>query len=437
MDKLPKLLVLSILLATTLTFLLPQPSLADHDRPRVLWVEVNGFIGPAMADHVIEAISNSRGYSAVLITLDTFGGEGQSMFRIIEEGIQLSRVPVIGFVYPPGRKALSAGTYLLMASDLAAMAPFTQIGSAQPVQGGQPITEPKIINPLIEKMRNMAKLHRRNETQAERFITHNDNLSPEEALRLGVIELIASNPEELLEKSHGMKVNTLMKGEVVLNTKDAILEKYDMSLRNKFVQLVSDPLVSALLLSFGSLILILGLLSPGFGAEVLGGIMIVLGLIGQGLSPNAAAVILLLMGAGLIAYELYSPGFGFAGIAGVISLGGALLMLVTFPFAPILIAPEAITEMARLVVGLTAIASGFFGFLIYKATQVIRRKKGYEYGPSGKGRAVDDIGPGKVGYIITGGEYWKATSNVDIKKDSYVRIVGKKEGILVVEPDRS
>jgi membrane-bound serine protease (ClpP class) len=127
----------------------------------VLWIEVDGYISPGTVRHFEEAFAVASRYSAVLVTIDTLGGQADSMLSIVEL-IQRSPVPVIGFVYPEGGKAMSAGAYILMATDFAAMAPGTIIGSGQPVSGGQPVTDSKILNFFAEKMGTLAELHGRN-----------------------------------------------------------------------------------------------------------------------------------------------------------------------------------------------------------------------------------------------------------------------------------
>ncbi len=405
---------------------------ANNDDRRVLWIELNGYVSPAMVDYVKESIRSADEYTAVLITIDTFGGLGDSMFEIID-AILNSPVPVIGYVYPAGRQALSAGTYILLATDYAAMAPHTIIGSAQPVVGGQPTTEPKIINFLKEKMRSLAKLHGRNETQAIRFVTHNDNLGPEEALKYHVIEAIASSPEELLEKADG-KVVKRLEGNVILETRDAELVKVSPSVRSQVLSILSDPIVSSLLISIGIIVLILGFTSPGFGAEIAGGIMVLLGLLGMGFNVNLIGILLVLIGAGLIIYELYLPGFGAFGIGGIISLGLGLVLLIGYPPTPLYVSEAWIQQAYTTIVAVLLIVGGFLVFLIYKALKAQRRRPYLAILPKDIGRAVDDIPRGCEGYVLVAGEYWRAVAVADVKKGEKIRVVEKKDGLLIVEP---
>ena len=265
----------------------------DNSRA-ILWVDVKDFISSGTAEDISTAIqstspaagsaSSSSSYSAVILALDTPGGSLDATFDIID-AIQQSPVPVIGYVYPQGRSAWSAGTIMLLATDYAAMAPVTTIGSAQPVRGTEPVNDTKLINAVAEKAVSLAELHQRNTTQAARFITHNDNLTPEKALERNVIEAVAASPEELLAKADGVTVTTFS-GQKVLHTADAQIVKYESSLRTQLVNFLSNPLIATTFMTIGFFILIYGIISPGFGAEIAGAVMIILGLLGQGLDIN-------------------------------------------------------------------------------------------------------------------------------------------------------
>ncbi len=412
---------------------IPLAAAQSEDR-KVLWVELSEPITAASAENVEAAVQEASGgsYDAVLISLDTFGGSADSTFKIIDS-IQSSGVPVIGYVYPAGKHALSAGTIILMASDYAAMAPYSTIGSSQPVIGAEPTNETKFVNAIVEKLVTLAELHGRNSTQVARFVTDNDNLTPEKALGNHVIEVIAESPEDLLAKAHGAKVRTL-KGEVVLDTLDAQLVKFEPSLRVSLLRVLSDPIVSTTFLSIGTLALILGLTSPGFGAEVLGAALLILGLIGQGFDVNWAALALMAIGAGLLVFELHVHGFGIIGVGGVIVLAAGMALLVAQPLTPMLVPTSRTAEIITTLSLLLIPFAGLFGFLMYKAFKATKIKKVFEKYPTGKGRAVDDISPDKEGYVMIGGEYWKAKSSVHIKAGSTVKAVGDKSGVLSVEP---
>lgn len=414
--------------------LFPLVASQSEAEKRVIWVELNEPITTASAETIAAAVqeTSTGRYNAILISLDTFGGSADSTFKIIDS-IQSSSVPVIGFVYPAGKHALSAGTIILLASDYAAMAPYSTIGSSQPVIGTEPTNETKFVNAIAEKLVALAELHGRNSTQAARFVTHNDNLTPDKALKNHVIEAIAESPEDLLAKADGVKVRTL-KGEVVLDTLDVQLVKYEPSVRVNLLKILSDPIVSTMFLSIGILALILGLSSPGFGAEVLGAALLILGLIGQGFDVNWAALALMGIGAGLLVFELHVHGFGIIGIGGVIILGVGMALLIVQPVTPMLVTTSRTTEIIITLSLLLTPFVGLFGFLMFKAYKATRIKRVFTKYPAGKGRAVDDISPDKEGYVVIGGEYWKAKSSTHIKAGSVVKAVGGESGIISVEP---
>jgi membrane-bound serine protease (ClpP class) len=401
---------------------------------KVLWVELNEPITSGSADKVSAAVqgASAEKYNAILISLDTLGGSADSTFKIIDS-IQSSNVPVIGYVYPQGTNAWSAGTIILEASDLAAMSPYSVIGSSQPVIGTQPTNESKIVNAIVGKLVSLAELHQRNSTQVARFVTQNDNLTPEMALRNHVIEVIANNPNDLMSKANGMTVRTLH-GEVVLDTLNANIVKYQPSVRATLLGILSDPIVATMFLSIGVLAIILGLSHPGFGAEIFGGVILLLGLVGQGFDVNWAALVLMGLGAALLVFELHLHGFGILGVGGVIILAIGMALLVAQPVQPMLVPANYVTDsIITLSVMLIPLAA-LFGFLMYKAYKATKMRKTFTKYPVGKGRAVDDISSEKEGYVSIGGEYWRAKSSTYVKSGSIVKIAGSKDNILLVDP---
>ena len=237
---------------------------------KVLVLEISEAITPASDDIIANAIAKAEneGFEALVISLDTPGGgleETQTIIKTIEN----TTIPVIGYV-PEGGKAWSAGTLILMGTDIAAMAPFTVIGSAQPVQisaeGTKPIEDEKIINALVKFSVATASRHGRNETFAEEVITKNKNLDAQEALEAGVIEYVAPSTPDLLTQINGQVV----KGKI-LRTESASTENYEPPFSLGFLGLISNPILSSLLLTIGLYGIIFGISSPGAGAEAFGG----------------------------------------------------------------------------------------------------------------------------------------------------------------------
>lgn len=408
---------------------------AQGQTPQVLHISIDETITSATADYVEEAIAEAdkRGYDAILLTINTPGGLADATFAITD-GITGSEVPFITFVYPIGGGAWSAGTYILMASDYAAMAPFTLIGSAQPISGLTPVNESKIINAFAGRMGEFAKMHERNGTQARRFVTHNDNLDPEEALRHHVIEAIATTPAELLEKADGVTVRAQYDPKV-LRTKGASLRDYAPSPGNLLLRIVSDPMIATLLITIGLLAIVLGLSSPGWGVEVLGIIMLILGLIGSGFNVNYGALLLIAVGVVLILIEVYSSAHGAAAIGGVIVMTlGAILLVGSPPEPGFFVSPEWFTTFLAVVLGVMAVFGAFFGFLAYKVIIVRKKKPVIGKIPKGYGRTTESIKPGEPGYVMIEGEYWSAVSRVPIDAGKKVRVVGKDGPRLIIEP---
>ncbi|MGI0068698.1 MAG: NfeD family protein, partial [Nitrosopumilaceae archaeon] len=308
---------------------------------------------------------------------------------------------------------------------------YSVIGSSQPVIGTEPTNESKIVNAIVGKLVSLAELHARNSTQVARFVTQNDNLTPEIALRNHVIEVIADNPDDLMSKANGMKVRTVH-GEVVLDTLNATVVKYQPSVRATLLGILSDPIVATMFLSIGILGIILGLSHPGFGAEIFGGVLLLLGLVGQGFDVNWAALVLMGIGAGLLVFELHVHGFGIIGIGGVIILAIGMALLVAQPVQPMLVPTSYAVDTALTLFVMLIPIVALFGFLMFKAYKAAKMKTTFTKYPVGKGRAIDDISD-KEGYVSIAGEYWKAKSSTYIKAGSTVKIVGSKDRTLVVE----
>ena len=417
----------------------------DNNNRAILWVDVKDFISTGTAEDISTAIqstsaaagsasSSYSSFSAIILALDTPGGSLDVTFRIID-AIQQSPLPVIGYVYPQGRSAWSAGTIILLATDYAAMAPVTTIGSAQPVLGTEPVNDTKVINAVAEKAVSLAELHQRNVTQAARFITHNDNLTPEKALERNVIEAVAATPEQLLAIANGTTITTFS-GQKVLHTADAQIVKYEPSLRTQLVNFISNPLIATTFMTIGFFILIYGVISPGFGAEIVGAVLIILGLLGQGLDINWGAFALLALGIGLVIYELYSPGFGAIGFGGIVIVAIGTMLMITKPVQPLLVREEDLGNLVTISIVTLAPFAGLMALITYKVWKVKKRKPMQFILQSEEGVALDLISENRIGFVIVGGEYWRAKSSVreeQINKGDKIKVVAKEADLLIVE----
>ncbi len=443
--------VLAILISLSLIILLPNfvsgslSGQSENDiKKKVLWVDIKDFISSATSENIAAVIeqasspsnNNQEEYSAIILALDTPGGSLDATLDILAS-MQKSPIPIITYVYPQGKSAWSAGTIILLAGDYAAMAPVTTIGSAQPVLGNQPINDTKIINAVKEKLVSLSELHGRNTTQASRFITQNDNLTPEKALDRNIIETIAKNPRDLLMKAHNTTVTT-QKGMKVLDIADAEIVKHEPSLRVILVDFLSNPLIATTFLIIGFFALIFGFTTPGFGIEIAGAILIILSLVGQGFDINWAAFALLAIGAGLIGYELYSPSFGALGIGGIAVIVIGIGLMITQPVSPLLIKEEHLGNLVILSLIIILPFAILLGFITYKVWQSKKKKKVAFLLQSNEGTTLDVISSKKYGFVLVGGEYWKAKSKKsDIKRGERIRVVDKHGPFLIVESIRS
>jgi membrane-bound serine protease (ClpP class) len=417
-----------------LCFILTAVAVTSADagpQEKVLVLEISEAITPASDDIIENAIEKAENgnFEALVISLDTPGG-GLDETQVIIRTIENASVPVIGYV-PESGKAWSAGTLILMGTDIAAMAPFTVIGSAQPVrmtaEGTKPIKDEKIINALVKFSIATASKHGRNETFAEEVITKNKNLDAQEALETGVIEYIAPSIPNLLTQIDGQQVK-----EKSLQTENARIENYEPPLSLSLLRLISNPSISSLLLIIGLYGLIFGISSPGVGAEVFGIISIVIGLIGTGFDINIGAIFLILLGIGLLIVEIKVPGFGIFGLAGLISLIIGSIFLVPMGNENVY-TPEFRRLLVLTVVAPTIVFGLFLVFAIYKVTEIRKKKPVIGEFIGETAQTIDPLGPGKTGYIRYRGEYWKARSEEEIEPKAEVEITGKVRETLLVK----
>ncbi|AAM31728.1 NfeD family protein [Methanosarcina mazei] len=422
------LFILFFCITLTASFMLSAEGATEN---RVLVLEIAESITPASDNLIADAIeiAENGNYEAFVITLDTPGG-GLEETQIIIKAIENTTVPVIGFV-PESGKAWSAGTLILMGTDIAAMAPYTVIGSAQPVkmsaEGTVPVEDDKIINALVKFSVETARKHGRNETFAEEVITKNRNLNDEEALEYGVIEYRASSIPDLMAQVDGENV----KGRN-LQTANAEIETYEPPFHLLFLKIISNPILSSLLLTIGLYGIIFGISNPGAGAEILGIIAIVLGLIGTGFDINIAAFFLILVGAGLLILELNSPGFGIFGLAGLISLVIGSLFLVPLGEKNIY-TPEFTRLLVLAIVTPTVVIGLFLVYAVYKVAEIRKKKPVIGTIIGDTARTIDAVSPEKAGFVRYKGEYWKARSEEEIEVDQEVEIIGKEREVLVIK----
>ncbi len=431
---------LTIFLIFSLLMVLTLSSPVGSYGGKVLVFKVTGTISVAHSEAFSDALilAHQEGYSAVVLMLSTPGGSLDATLRMIT-AIENSQVPVVGYVYPAGTTAWSAGTYLLMATHVAAMAPHTIIGSCQPISyspfGSQPVNDTKILNAVISVMSTQAKAHGRNQSLAISFITENVNVNDEEAFQQGVIEYRADSLESLMASIHGLEVKTAA-GRVKLNTQGATIVEYTFRLRDSIINVVSDPTISSILFLIGIFALIYGLSAPRHGGGVggMGGAAaLLLALIGMGFDINVVSFIMMAAGAILLIYELATPGFGVFGFSGIILLTIGTLFIVPLSPEKWAISSEWYATFTYSIIAATVVIGGIFLFAIIKILQVRRRPPAIGSVIGETVVSTEDAPPNETAFVLYRGEYWQAKSNKGLKKGMKYKIVGKEGPVLILE----
>lgn len=408
-----------------LATILAQPTVG----PKVYVFNFDGrMINQGLASALISALSTAERENAVLLLiLDTPGGELDATDKIIR-AILNAKVPVIGYVYPKGAAAWSAGTIILLSCHIAAMAPGTMIGAAQPItygpQGYQPVNMSKIVNPIVEIIETISKERGRNETAAKYFVTKNLTLNYEEALKNNVTDLIAENIPDLLMKLDGKEIKTV-EGLKKLDLKGYIIQKYEWSIGDILSNVLADPLLANLLLMLGFYILLLSLITGHYPMVAIGVFLFLLGLLGLGFSINTISTLLIIVGVVLFVIEMVTPGFGVIGTTGIIMIALGFLLLPIYLPQTWIVSPEFYLRFLIAGITIAVVGSAFFAFALYKVIKVRKAKPIIWSIIGAKGKALDDIGPGKEGFVLVEGEYWMAFSDENIKAGDEIVVVEK------------
>ncbi len=418
------------------------PVLAQGHGP-VVFVSITDEIDQTAADTFANAMAFARQHQAqaVVMLLNTPGGGLQQTFAM-DALIQNSSIPVVGFVYPSGATAWSAGTFLLLSSHVAAMANHTIIGSCQPVEigltGTRLINDSKTINALVQWLQERARMYGRNETLAAEFITQNRNVDATVAYQLGEIDVQADSIPQLLDALDGRNV-TVATGQVTLHTKGAEQLTYEKPLSLEFYGLLTNPILAGLLLMLGVFSLIVGLATPGYGAEVFGGIAILLGLVGIGFNISILSIMFIILGVVLLLVEIYvTPGFTVVGIGGIFCLViGGVFLIPSYPTREWLISGDYMTTAFLILLIVILIFAVFFGFVLYKVIQVRRKRPSIGLFAGETAVTIDRLAPEKPGYVRYKGEYWLANSTVAIEPNTKVLILQKEDTVLHVQPYKS
>ena len=433
------------LLVTATCVAAPRSPMAH---PAVIVLRVDGPISPASADYVVRGIeqAGSMHAAAVVLELDTPGGLSSSMRDIIK-AILASPVPVIGYVAPSGARAASAGTYILYACHVAAMAPATNMGAATPVSltGGGSVPLPssssgkpaasgestemrKVTNDAVAYIRALAERRGRNADWAEKAVRDAVSVSADEALKLHVIDLMAPDIPTLLADVDGRKVETAA-GSQVLQTRGASLETVTPGARSQFLGVIANPSVAYILLLLGLGGLVMEGMHPGGVLPgVVGAICLLLALYAFQLLPvNFAGLGLIVLGVILIVSEAFVPAYGVLGTGGVVSfvIGSVILMDTGVPGYGIAL---------PVVVGIAIAAAAILVGIVWMAMRSHKRPvvSGREEMIGAIGEVVADFA-GR-GAVHVHGERWQAKSEVPLARGQAVSVTAMHGLVLDVKP---
>jgi len=400
----------------------------------VVVLTVRGPISPPVADYVEGGVrtGQDRGASLLVIELDTPGGLDASM-RVITQALLNATIPVVVHVAPSGARAASAGTFITLAADVAAMAPGTTIGAAHPVnligKSDETMTA-KVVNDAAAYARSLAERRGRNGDWAEKAVRESASLTEEQALKEKVVDLVASDLNGLLVALEGREIQR-PEGTVVLQTRGREVVRLPMDWQRRVLVLLADPTVAYLLLMAGMLGIFFELSHPGvIFPGVIGGISLILAFYAlQSLPVSAAGLLLILLATVLFFGELMIVSNGILGVGGVIALTLGSVMLVRSPAAWLRVSLFAIVPMV-------AVTSLFFLVVLRLVLKARRRAPatGREGMVGAVGTALEDLGP--AGNVFVHGETWSAESPDNVRKGDRVRVTAVRGLTLQVRKDR-
>lgn len=398
------------------------------DSAEIYIMTVSDAISPGTADFIERGIKKASHAACLIIELDTPGGLAESMRQIVM-AMYASVEPVVVYVYPSGARAASAGVMITMAADVAAMAPGTNIGAASPVgMGGKDIDKTlskKIVNDMVAFVKGIARKRGRNMLWAEKAVREAVSVTATEALQLNVIDLIADNLDDLIQKLDGR----VIEGKGTLHLKGAKRIRLEEDLRAKVLKTISNPNIAYILLMIGLAGLYFEFSHPGaIFPGVIGGISLILAFFAlQTLPVNYAGFLLILLAVLFFIMEMKITSYGLLSVAGIVSLLLGSLMLFEGSSPGMRISLQVLIPMLVMI-------SGFFvmvASLVFR-TQVSNPKTGAEgiVGETGIVKRATD----PEGKVLIHGELWQAVSKQTLVEGTKVKAVGIRNLVLEVEP---
>jgi len=431
------------LAALSLSLIPPAGSTpAPTSSSSVVELRIDGEIEPVLAEYIVRGINdaNADHASLILITMNTPGGLDTSMREIIQ-AILASKVPVCAYVAPTGSRAASAGFFILLSADIAAMAPGTDTGAASPILalGGQPVQiddtlHKKIVNEATAYLRSYVTQRGRNAELAATAVTDAKAFSEKEALDGKLVDLVAANREDLLAKLNGRSVTRLDGTKLQLALSQPVVVPHEMTGREKFLTRIVQPDVFFILLIVGVLGLYVEFSHPGmFAPGVIGGIALVLALFAMHMLPvNFTGLLLIIVAFVFFVLEAKFPTHGVLGVGGVIAMVLGALMLIRSPF----------TGMGVSLSTALGVALPFAVIIVILMRLVLRSRNwkqttGKEELVGEEAEVTETVEAGNAaGMVFVHGELWRAAApaGVSIPKGARVRVRKVKGLTLEVEP---
>ncbi len=433
-------LLLCAFCAGTILLLMPSAVADEHlSSPLVLELRLEGVVDPILATYIDEGLADaaSRHAALVLITMDTPGGLSTSMQDMIQH-ILASPVPVAVYVSPTGGRGGSAGFYILLSADIAAMAPGTHAGAASPIIsiGGyipqiDEVYRRKLNQDAMAFLRSFTERRGRNPELAEKAITESKAFTEKEALAGKMIDLIVSSPDELVRQLDGRTITRLDGAQVKLSLKSAARTPFELSARQKFLARIVEPDVFFVLLILGVLGVYTEFTHPGVIAPgVIGGICLILALYAMNFLPiNLAGVFLIVLALAFFVLEAKAPSHGILALGGVVSMFLGAIFLIRSPLTP-----------GGVSVGVALAGTLPFAILAVVLMRLVLRSRkwksvtGKEELIGAHGVALARLTAGTEGMIRVHGELWQAESSRPVNEGEAVRVL-RVEGLrLYVEP---